>query len=85
MPWPPTLQVPFKLEPMLAHLERIIETRGHAVVCLAEGAGQVGSAAVWLAGAAAGVAAVATQAEGSDWYFCGALPGHQPHRWLPLL
>ena len=36
-------EVPFKLEGptgLLAYLERVLETKGHAVVCVAEGAGQ---------------------------------------------
>lgn len=41
--WYPCLpaQVPFRLEAVLSHLEKILEERGHVVVCIAEGAGQV--------------------------------------------
>ncbi len=34
-------EVPFKLPEMMAHLEHVFATKGHAVVCVAEGAGQV--------------------------------------------
>lgn len=37
-------EVQFKLEGptgLLAYLEKVLETKGHAVVCVAEGAGQV--------------------------------------------
>jgi 6-phosphofructokinase 1 len=41
-------EVTFKLEGptgLLAYLEKVLENKGHAVVCLAEGAGQVGERA----------------------------------------
>ncbi|KAL4421968.1 hypothetical protein ABPG77_010991 [Micractinium sp. CCAP 211/92] len=34
------VKVPFRLEAVLSHLEKILEERGHVVVCIAEGAGQ---------------------------------------------
>jgi 6-phosphofructokinase 1 len=37
-------EVPFKLDGptgLLAYLESVLEAKGHAVVCVAEGAGQV--------------------------------------------
>lgn len=42
-------EVPFKLQGptgLLAYLETVLEKKGHAVVCVAEGAGQVGCAGV---------------------------------------
>ena len=38
------LQVPFQLEGdhgMISYIKKVLDQRGHAVVCLAEGAGQV--------------------------------------------
>ena len=38
-------EVPFTLDGpsgLLAYLEHVLEAKGHAVVCVAEGAGQVG-------------------------------------------
>lgn len=47
---PPTpCQVPFNLDSMVAHVEHILKTRGHAVVCMAEGAAKVRH---WAAGPA---------------------------------
>ena len=40
-PTPSLQQVPFNLDSMVAHVEHIMQTRGHAVVCMAEGAGKV--------------------------------------------
>lgn len=37
------LQVPFNMDKVLNYMGRILDTRGHVVVCLAEGAGQVGT------------------------------------------
>ncbi len=33
-------EVPFTLEKLLAHVEKILKAKGHCVVCVAEGAGQ---------------------------------------------
>jgi hypothetical protein len=41
------LKVPFRLDGdrgLFAYLERVLDERGHAVLCVAEGAGQVSSA-----------------------------------------
>jgi len=46
-------EVRFNLEGesgLLAYLERIMEEKGHCVVCVAEGAGQVRRAACWYWG-----------------------------------
>lgn len=45
------MQVPFNLEGpygVLRHLEHLIETKGSAVVCVAEGAGQVSESCAFL-------------------------------------
>jgi hypothetical protein len=34
-------QVAFSLERVVAYMERLLDSRGHIVVCMAEGAGQV--------------------------------------------
>lgn len=44
-PPPPAAQVPFRVENVLAHVEKLIRTQGRAVIVLAEGAGQVRGAA----------------------------------------
>lgn len=47
-------EVPFKLygeTGMLAYLEKVVNEKGHAVVCVAEGAGQVRGACVLCLGA----------------------------------
>lgn len=36
------VQVPFSLERVVGYMERLLDSRGHIVVCMAEGAGQVG-------------------------------------------
>jgi hypothetical protein len=39
-------EVQFKLEGptgLLAYIEKVLENKGHAVICIAEGAGQVGA------------------------------------------
>ena len=33
-------EVPFTLPKLLAHVKKILDARGHCVVCVAEGAGQ---------------------------------------------
>ena len=33
-------EVPFELDQLLDHVSRILEKRGHVVICTAEGAGQ---------------------------------------------
>lgn len=44
-PFPPAVpapsQVPFNLDSVVSHVEHILKTRGHAVVCMAEGAAKV--------------------------------------------
>ena len=35
-------EVPYKLDSMVAYVERLLEVQGHVVICMAEGAGQVG-------------------------------------------
>jgi 6-phosphofructokinase 1 len=37
-------EVPFKVEKLCAHIQKCFDKCGHAVVCVAEGAGQVGAA-----------------------------------------
>jgi 6-phosphofructokinase 1 len=34
-------EVPFKLDGLLKHLEGVLRNKGHCVLCVAEGAGQV--------------------------------------------
>lgn len=34
-------EVPFSLEKLKEHVAKVLEKKGHAVVCVAEGAGQV--------------------------------------------
>ena len=37
-------KVPYKLGSMVAYVERLLGVQGHVVICMAEGAGQVGGA-----------------------------------------
>ena len=34
-------EVPFELDKLLDHVSKILDKRGHVVICTAEGAGQV--------------------------------------------
>jgi len=40
-------EVPFELDRLLDHVAKIVDKRGHVVICTAEGAGQVRSKAFW--------------------------------------
>ncbi len=42
-------EVPFKLPGLFKYLESVVQYKGHAVICVAEGAGQVGARARWNA------------------------------------
>lgn len=80
-------EVPFKLEGptgLLAYLESVIENKGHAVVCLAEGAGQVrgrdrrgGKETAGPAGGLAGL--LAAGLTGRTCIQVAAGPTHSPH------
>ena len=73
------LQVPFQLEGdhgMISYIKKVLDQRGHAVVCLAEGAGQV--SAVHISMCAAQAAPEHLDAA------CHASLGHNSPRSVPM-
>ena len=58
-------QVPFDLEAVVDHMKHVLDTRGHLVICMAEGAGQVGGLLNVPTGGGSCV-----QLEGERWLHC---------------